>query len=202
MWFTQQRSWLDYTLIPITLFNVIIGVLFSIPVALDRGALANGIILMVATVILCLFNAAQIALLFYQLLRTLAKLRTPKSLARRFYLLRILDLYLGVNVGYGLLQGSLYMIDDTQFYFAGPIGWPKSTAEQLVQFILINVQLVGGIGFGSIVPQRTAAMVLVSISNVTGWIYDLIAGAMFISVMVEEVGQYQSISLFSKSFST
>lgn len=94
------------------------------------------------------------------------------------------------------------MIDDTQFYFAGPIGWPKSTAEQLVQFILINVQLVGGIGFGSIVPQRTAAMVLVSISNVTGWIYDLIAGAMFISVMVEEVGQYQSISLFSKSFST
>lgn len=65
MWFTQQRSWLDYTLIPITLFNVIIGVLFSIPVALDRGALANGIILMVATVILCLFNAAQIALLFY-----------------------------------------------------------------------------------------------------------------------------------------
>lgn len=183
MWFVRTGHFLDYLVLPLTILNLLwmcFGLIFP---SVASGASWGAALYLATCLIALLFNWVQIGLLAYQVLdeeRGISR--------RRVYLLRVLDTYVATTIGFGTTFAAIQLVDSTQFFAATPAGITTNPWLLSVQFIFLTVLLIGGVGFGPFVPARTGALVIVGLTNITGWYYTLLAG---VFITAQAVSSYK-----------
>jgi hypothetical protein len=179
-WPGGSWKWLDYLVVPMTLIVLAWTCIWLGFASIADSSKTSGILLLVPSLLSILFGWVQVVLLALQTLSD-----APRS-RRRVYLLRVLDSYLACTIAFGATFSALQQIDSGQFFAATPAGIATNPWLLTVDFVLLTVLLIGGVGFGPYVAAGTGSLVVVALCNLTGWYFTLLAGAFMVSSAVQD----------------